>query len=71
MPYDEYEISLGRELELCEQYVRKYERIAACQGAFPATESSSAREQAVESLRLWSGARDEYARLLKQLQTSR
>ncbi len=60
MPYDEYEISLGRELAVCEQYVRKYEGLAAA-GA----------EQAAESLRRWSEARDEYARLLREVRAMR
>ncbi len=73
MHTDEYEISLGRELAVCEQYVRKYQKMIAGmerrQGAVPG--ASADWEQAHAELRHWSAARDEYARLLGRMRISR
>ncbi len=73
MHTDEFEISLGRELQVCEQYVRKYRKIiadlAGREGSEPA--SSRSREQAEAELLHWSATRDEYARLLREMRISR
>ncbi len=72
MHTDEFEISLGRELAVCEQYVRKYQKIIAAmetrQGMTPT--GSDAWERANAELRHWSATRDEYARLLAQMRQS-
>jgi hypothetical protein len=72
MHTDEFEISLGRELAVCEQYVRKYERMIAGMEQRRGNPAAGDGEwaQAQESLRSWTGARDEYARLLAQMRQS-
>jgi len=73
MHTDEYEISLGRELAVCEQYVRKYRKIIEDMDRRegPAPARCGDREQAHAELRHWSDARDEYARLLTEMRISR
>ena len=72
MHTDEYEISLGRELAVCEQYVRKYLKlIADMEGPRRSfSPGSRDREQAQAELRHWSATRDEYARLLREMRIS-
>ncbi len=72
MHTDEFEISLGRELAVCEQYVRKYRKIIADLEGREGSEaaSSRSREQAEAELRHWSATRDEYARLLREMRIS-
>lgn len=86
MHTDEYEISLSRELAVCEHYVTKYRRITA---ALEARHRMSAAEflgggthaappegdrtewlQAHESLLRWSATRDEYRALLDAMKQS-
>lgn len=86
MHTDEYEISLFRELAVCEQYVRNYGKImrgmeqqhGMSTADFLKLRDRDPRaskdirlewEEAHESLLRWSAARDEYARLLRQLRT--
>ena len=71
MHTDEYEISLGRELAVCEQYVRKYRNIIADMEGSQAPAGSGDREQAYAELRHWTDTRDEYARLLREMRISR
>jgi len=67
MHTDEYEISLGRELAVCEQYVRKYQKLIADM----TVPESGEWAEAQDALRHWSSVRDEYARLLRQMRISR
>ncbi len=71
MHTDEYEISLGRELAVCEQYVQKYRKIIAGMEQQPAPVGSGAWEQAYAELRHWTVTRDEYERLLREMRISR
>ena len=73
MHTDEYEISLGRELAVCEQYVRKYRRMIEDleRRKAPASAGPGEGEQVQAELRHWSAARDEYARLLREMRISR
>ncbi len=87
MHTDEYEISLSRELAVCEQYVRTYGKIVAGmeqhhgmttedflklgdRDVLSGRGSFQEWKQAHESFLRWSAARDEYARLLKQMKIS-
>jgi hypothetical protein len=72
MHTDEYEISLARELAVCEQYVRKFQKLLAELKREPGGSPSSSveREQAQASLLRWSRTRDEYARLLAAMRQS-
>ncbi len=71
MHTDEYEISLGRELAVCEQYVRKYRKIIDDRERRQGPAGSGRKEQAHAELRHWTDARDEYARLLREMRISR
>ncbi|MHB8844797.1 MAG: hypothetical protein ACYC7L_08595 [Nitrospirota bacterium] len=72
MHTDEFEISLGRELAVCEQYVRKYRKLIAGMEQRRGGPGAGDRAwmQARESLRSWSDTRDEYARLLAAMRQS-
>jgi hypothetical protein len=72
MHTDEFEISLGRELAVCEQYVRKCRKLIAGMEARQerTPEGSREWEQARAELRHWSAARDEYAQLLAEMRQS-
>ncbi len=70
MHTDEYEISLWRELKVCEGYVRAAQQTLDRMEARAEGGESLEWRHARESLARWSAARDEYAGLLGLMRQS-